>query len=472
MENAAFPLDICEIIVGIIASQSTYIDQTDLRHCSLVCKDFVSISRRHIFRYISIVFDDEQCQKGIERLTRVLEREPSVATYIRDIYCSSSSQDTENTYQWDNPVFLPLLRLPGIRTLTIEIYHANISYDICSQSLFGFRALVEHYLMTGSLEHLKLHGFDDLPVDFLFASPGLDQLVLSACKIRRRVSSDSVFSKENDQSDLQFVALHELENFAISSLLGCSQLESLTLARMELAHEGKATLSRSPTSPFFPKLKYLCTWSRIDLNTICNAGQATGTTLFPSLNDLNVILNKETDIEGIIGIFDHVETLVDLEIAHYYHGVIYRADYCPVDLHSIMLKSRATLKSVYMDWTASDYSEIILKKICDGLESIRSRSVIENLSFSFGYKIHRSDFYQGSYQWKRFADIFLEDSDGFPHLKKVSLRIQFILDRNLFDTDDYGDLRQIWAEPLVGLRETSHFEFSLEVQIYEGDDEL
>ncbi|KAF9052057.1 hypothetical protein BJ165DRAFT_1608712 [Panaeolus papilionaceus] len=477
MENATFPLDILELIVSAVAAQSsddhpTGAALTDLRSCGLVCKELVPISRRYIFETVSITFEDKQSRACLERLASLLERQPFLATYIRRIFCTCCSmRSSAPVYQWEDPVFLPFLQLPNINFLHMDVPYQSISYDMCSPSFFGFRTILERHLMTGSLRHLKLNGFDDLPLESILASTSLSHFEATRCKVRSRKFTDIEFPQGSIDS-LRSANLYHLQGVPISGLFRCSRLEHLHIAWIYLSPENIRAFLESQASPPFPNLQTLITASTVDWTLLCNIAEATGTCLLPTLKKLLVTItwnSAHNDIELVVGMLHHVESLEELVISHDACFRYYSADYYPIDMRRITFKCRRTLKRVSMDWLSYDYSEVVPRSICDALEGVQSTNVIEDLDFSFTYRLRDSDFYQTSHQWERFSDILLQDNTWYPQLKKVRIAITLHLNEGLSDEEEDKTLRRLWDVPLAGLCDTLLFEFSLEVRIIRFD---
>ncbi|KAF9034361.1 hypothetical protein BJ165DRAFT_1513373 [Panaeolus papilionaceus] len=90
MNCAPFPIELFELIVDNLANVAPGVMNTDgcmaLRACSLVCKAFVALSRRHLFRDINIgLYPCQEMSVSRSRLIEVLKRNPAISSYIRGV---------------------------------------------------------------------------------------------------------------------------------------------------------------------------------------------------------------------------------------------------------------------------------------------------------------------------------------------------------------------------------------------------
>ena len=136
-----FPLKIEETILNHVGEIEKYQRHPTLKKCSLVCRAFLPICRKHIFRTIAL-HNYEREKSLIPAFERLLRETPEIADYIRDFdygirvedLNSSSIQESLKRisklkflaiwnhnnleFNWDNdpirPALLHLLHLPTL----------------------------------------------------------------------------------------------------------------------------------------------------------------------------------------------------------------------------------------------------------------------------------------------------------------------------------------------------------------------
>ncbi|KAF9034348.1 hypothetical protein BJ165DRAFT_1409996 [Panaeolus papilionaceus] len=102
MNDAPFPIEIFGHILDDLAIDSDVTDSISaLQACSLACKAFVPLSRRHLFRDINIGFyPHQEISVSRSRLIEILERYPAISSYIRGVtYTFHSTKEPEELKQ-------------------------------------------------------------------------------------------------------------------------------------------------------------------------------------------------------------------------------------------------------------------------------------------------------------------------------------------------------------------------------------
>ncbi|KAF9485562.1 hypothetical protein BDN70DRAFT_988765 [Pholiota conissans] len=162
MALPVLPLD----VVGVIIENLFKLDPSSVKTCSLVCRAFLPICRRHIFETIAVKDD-----KGMRKLHRMLSSTPVIASYIHKLDLPFITK-----YKPDS-VSKRLAEITGLRSLSIY----NDSYgeeDEPAWNEYPLRRAILHFFCLPSFRVFTLVSVKDFFVADLAPCSNLDYLDL------------------------------------------------------------------------------------------------------------------------------------------------------------------------------------------------------------------------------------------------------------------------------------------------------
>ena len=251
------PLEIDEIIIAFLAEDDP--KHSAVKACSLVCRAFLPLCRKHIFA--SIVLNYLHPWKSQPPTTRQLEqllsRSPEIADYIRKLDYNIVDDDLASSSNQEC-----LKRINRLQFLAIQNYRA-LKLDWSSNDL---RPALLHLLHLPTLVHFKIT---------------------------------------------------EIDKFVASDLVPCTNLKILEIGRYTNL---TATNTFSPTLPDSPiQLNEFISGTRNAkaIMDICTAQRPDGKPVigFSSLAKISVVIEKGRDMNASQELFRRCEQLTDVHIS-------------------------------------------------------------------------------------------------------------------------------------------------------------
>ena len=165
MPTITFPLEIIETILELLAEDDK--DHLALKTCSLVCRAFLPVCRKHIFE--SIVLNDLQYHTSITyAFERLLRETPEIADYIRKLDYTICGNFTRSSIQES------FKRISRLEFLSVR-YHFWKGLN-WSNNLNPIRQPLLHLLHLPTLTHFTISGNNDFVVSVLISCVNLEYL--------------------------------------------------------------------------------------------------------------------------------------------------------------------------------------------------------------------------------------------------------------------------------------------------------
>ena len=203
-----FPLEIEETILDLLAEDDQ--GHSALKTCSLVCRAFLPICRKHIFG--SIVLNDHNLAlpPTIHALERLLRETPEIADYIRKLdYTFRIMNFTSSSIQ----AFESLKLISRLKFLTVRHYHRGFNWSNNS-----IRPALLHLLHLPTLTHFKMSNIRNFVVSDLLPCVNLKYLEFAR---HTTVSTETTFPSALPEHSIQldeFVAGKDTISTAIMKL--------------------------------------------------------------------------------------------------------------------------------------------------------------------------------------------------------------------------------------------------------------
>ncbi|KAF9477065.1 hypothetical protein BDN70DRAFT_862325 [Pholiota conissans] len=395
------PHDVVETVIDIL-TQDDYPNFSSTKSCSLVCRDFLPICRKHIFASVGIinlrrsvnptppyVYIHRTSSSGFKIL---LATSPVIAGYIRDLKCCITAEDSE-----DGDLIAALKKITNLRSLTI--------FDVIGPS---FRNWNTSQFRHAVVRLFRLHTFTDLSLH-----SGVEDFVIA----------DLPPNLKNFKFDALFVLPYSAPHPPSSPIKihtmtigwGCeSSIEQLCRARFE---DG---------GPF------------ID---------------FTNLNSLEITLFGSDDFKALQQLLQHCTGLVYLSIRSYEVWVPLAG------LHKALFPSMHTFKHIQIETILERDDTDPYCGIADELESMSNKNVIEFIDIYIAISTD-AERITGD-EWGRLDTILTQSS--WPHLQGVSLTIIIISHVRREDTfkEELTKMARIQFSGLSS-RESVSFEFNVD----------
>ena len=141
MPSIICPLEIEEMILDHLAK-----DDEALKTCSLVCKAFLSICRKYIFRSIVLKNDHKSPTTHASAFERLLRETPEIADYIRKLHYTIRVADLTPTIQES------LKRISKLEFLSVQLWDRD--YDWSNNPI---RPALLHLLYLPTLTHFGVN---------------------------------------------------------------------------------------------------------------------------------------------------------------------------------------------------------------------------------------------------------------------------------------------------------------------------
>jgi hypothetical protein len=251
-----FPLELEEIIINLLAEDDDA--HSALKVCSLVCRAFLPICRKHIFA--SIVLNDPYSPPPYpttHALERLLSDRPEIANYIRKLDYNIRVADFTSTSIQDS-----LKRIFRLESLMVW-HHSMRKLDWSNNPI---RPTLLHLLHLPTLTHFKLSGF---------------------------------------------------KNFVVSDLIPCINLKHLDIGRYTYVATEPTFPATAPKHPIRPNEFTAGIGTAMTIMKLCTARCLDGQSLVDlrSLSKITVLVENPYDSEAVQELFRRCETLIDVNIS-------------------------------------------------------------------------------------------------------------------------------------------------------------
>ncbi|KIM40540.1 hypothetical protein M413DRAFT_28355 [Hebeloma cylindrosporum] len=168
MSDTALPLEVYELIVDSLAKKD--VGLTSIRACSLVCRAFLPLARKHAFASIEInnpFAPEDRPSPSTESFGRGLDRNPEIGEYVHRVdYCITARDDINHIM---SQFLRALVKLTKLKSLTI--WHDSVKKIRWRTQDWPMRRVLLHLMQLPTLSHLKLHWIENFPVsDFIYGS--------------------------------------------------------------------------------------------------------------------------------------------------------------------------------------------------------------------------------------------------------------------------------------------------------------
>ncbi|KAF9046745.1 hypothetical protein BJ165DRAFT_1473957 [Panaeolus papilionaceus] len=200
------PPDVLGLIFNNLISECP-ISGKDMRHlraCCLVSKSWVHLCRSRLFRDVEVGIWKVNAGRR-KRLAQIVENQPAIGNFIRKISYTGPYGYDEESEGRDKCLF-SLLRLPNVQELAISSFDDQ-NYQKAGVHYFGWRALLDHNLSSGTLTKVSIDGVNNLPLLRIISSQNLEEVKLSRCSISDLKATQSrSFIQESKSSLTSFEA--------------------------------------------------------------------------------------------------------------------------------------------------------------------------------------------------------------------------------------------------------------------------
>ena len=200
-----FPLEIEEIILDILGEDDE--DHTALKTCSLVCKAFLPICRKHIFGSIVLNPRDQDMVPPPSTHTthafeRLLRETPEIADYIRKLDYTIRAEDLTSLSIQES-----LKRISRLEFLSLGHHNwligTTLYFDWSNNSI---RPALLHLLHLPTLTHFRLTAVNDFVISDLIPCVNLKYLHIGFLTIGAAETTFPGALPENSVQPNEFVA--------------------------------------------------------------------------------------------------------------------------------------------------------------------------------------------------------------------------------------------------------------------------
>ncbi|PPQ65127.1 hypothetical protein CVT24_003018 [Panaeolus cyanescens] len=227
---------------------------------------------------------------------------------------------------------------------------------------------------------------------------------------------------------LKTAVIRNRDDVALPLFAYCPQIERFEFFRTANFRSERPERFPISTPPLvsFKNLTVIKSLESIDWSYFCRLAESAGVKAFPALKHLKYCLINEEDITlGINPIFEHMESLEELEIQALKHG--WNLDITPLNLKRCFSRSAQTLKNITIKWkVALEGGEDLLKKIRMALEDISHTNVLQRLDLHCDIPVdYRNEL---DFQQWNHLDLLLTADEGaaFPLLNEVRISLRFM----------------------------------------------
>lgn len=149
------PLEIIELIIDNLSADESNPHNGDrntesLRACSLTCQVFLPLSRKHIFYFIALRFDERA-----SRFAQLIQDSPAIAHYIRDLHYEIESTHFEISLL--PSAFKSLTNLRSFNLSALELKWPEVPTSLRSSLLHLIHLPTIHSLHLGPLPNIGPH---------------------------------------------------------------------------------------------------------------------------------------------------------------------------------------------------------------------------------------------------------------------------------------------------------------------------
>ncbi|KAF9052005.1 hypothetical protein BJ165DRAFT_1452262 [Panaeolus papilionaceus] len=316
-----FPIEIFNLIITQVAQAS---QMKDLCSCSLVCQDFLSLCRPHIFKRLSIrltayVSSDKA---RLWRLLEILDENPTLKDYIQEISYTHKGGATKDAIDLALPGLgsglAIFLCLPNVHCLEIRSEDTwYIECDTYRPNTFCAPTLIERYMASGKLTRLLLNRVVDPPLISILSQETLVELEIQDVEFSEWDQNQHMPPLNNNA--LRKLRCQGIYTLPLSIIRSFSYLEDLQIRDCSEGLDGEDFPSGSFESvnveaPMqLGRLRTLTTFSDVDWRAILGTGHS-GVKALPALIHLIVELQEGHNIGMVNTIVDHIDILEKLEV--------------------------------------------------------------------------------------------------------------------------------------------------------------
>ncbi|KAF8956300.1 hypothetical protein BDZ97DRAFT_1925610 [Flammula alnicola] len=355
------PLDVVGVIFNILARDDK--ELISLKGCSLTCKAFLFLCRRHIFASIKIndlytLVRKRQPSPRTNMLRKLLTTAPHIADYIHELHFGVSNDDLEFF------IGLPeiLKRLTSLRALILSHYGA-------------------------------------VQLDWKRMTPLLEDALLCLLNLPTLTS----------------LKLRDIKNFPASALIPCTQLRHLALVEVDFLDAVKIDDNPPALLPVGPILLEGCTLrgssTAAAVKKILEAKRSDGRYIFDfeHLSEFSADWAVDNMAQNVMR-RNHYLTTIHLSVVD---------DASFSGFARAVAPSINTLKKLILDTSINNEAEDPLFGLCDELEEMGGENVLEDMTI----RVHVPS---GRYcttgdEWGKLDNVL--GKSGWSALKRVSLDI-------------------------------------------------
>ncbi|KAF9034040.1 hypothetical protein BJ165DRAFT_1513743 [Panaeolus papilionaceus] len=465
LAQPAFPLEIFQLIIAELASNTTDSTKTTIKSCSLVCKAFLPFCRPFIFQGFEFgpVGPPNENQ---HRLQKFLQDCPHLAQYFQDVTYSVNHEQMKEqnaamqqafaqqprVYHFSGPspaeAHFDRMTAGGDHTLrytltnlrTLRIIHTDgmspsdwdedeqhTWNDMCDPSI---HRVLKAYSLSQTLTNLHIESAGAIPMSVVMSIPNLRLLNLDDVDCTDWTSSSSeasaIAQRPRHVPKLETLVLHNVINFPLWTLTFCKALRSIHGDYVTFNKSIPKNFDDSRHTPTFNNLRSLHITSLDEWMPFCAIAEEVDLVAFPAVNDLSIRLREEDEFSAMNDIFDHVQALESLSIEAQVHKNRPQAGSL-IQLQKCLDNCGETLKHISLHWSLhSFYEESFMQALNDALSFISGRNVVEtitvHLTLEWFFELQPLDMPLFE-QWKRFGALLVKDKQrDFPMLERVVVR--------------------------------------------------
>ncbi|KAF8908104.1 hypothetical protein CPB84DRAFT_1959299 [Gymnopilus junonius] len=393
------PLEIEEAVIDILAQDDK--DLSSLKACSLACKAFVPVARKHIFSSVALNTNDANSH-STSSLEGLLSEAPELAGYIRHLNYNIKTEDFTSSSVQDC-----LQRLTKLQSLSV--YHfESFSRKKLDWSNNPLRPALLHLLHLPTLTSFKMFSVD------------------------RLVASD---------------------------FIPCTNLKKLSIGN----HTTGIDKTDEPFSgPLPDQPVQLDEWASgirdfTVISSVCKSLRPDGRPVFDfsSLAKLSLQIERLEDIPAVQELSKRCSTLSNVDVTYW------EPEFIIPTLADLLRPSIQTLKHVRVGLHIDDVDIDPLGGIPAQLEDIRQneKNVLETLDI-FVLVQTDSDCRTGD-DWGKLDEVLTKS--GWPSLKKVSLTIEIASFGRQGQTLDEA-LRKLPETQFARLSKSESIEFKFDIE--------
>ncbi|KAH9483253.1 hypothetical protein JR316_0005357 [Psilocybe cubensis] len=395
-----------------IIEQLANIDIRSIRNCALVCSDFLRLSRRHLFRSITL---DSTKPKYTRRLERLLNRNPSIVRNIRDV-------TLEHNINQRNIGPHVLNRLHRVRKFTLQLCDGT-ECDFCGDSQYDWgglsarhRTYFYSFIRSNTIVHLTLANIQNISATFLRCLP-----YLAVLEVDNVSMLDSPFDRSHCDSD----------SMGIPKLVKIWSRRSNLIPLQNLLGDEHSNIMPA-----------------VDLTYLEDIGVALDDDP-AGMEFLGFVLQNTENLKSVtLSASDECQTTFKGKVAS------------KLNKHSLK-----TLKTIKMMVMIEDHETDPYLSFMDELEQIGGKNVLETLSIEIEAETNCHPTTELS-KWAELSRV-LAATDAFPHLRSVSLKVTLNWCLNTRPDELQARLQHIGVEVFRSLRENDKVKVVFDVVVWD-----